>query len=367
MDRIANDLGIDPLEFRLQQMQAGRSKRPLEIAAERIDWKAKWSPPAAKTGTKRRGIGIATVIGWSSGYSHYRGSSATIQLLDGGKFYLEAGISDTGTGSKTTMIQVAAEALSVNFEDVTIASGDTILPPDIGSQASRVAVSAGIAVYNAAQDLKSKLFKIVAAKLEVKPEDLDVEDGKIFVKASPDENMTYARVAAMRATEGYQAGWGTQVAGELIDLNAISAQVAEVEVDTETGEVQLIALSDVYDIGTALNRAIVLGQLSGGIACGLGYGITEDIIYDPITGAVLNSSYLMYKLPTMVDIPTLDLALYEDEPNPCTPYGQRGVGEPSVCAAAPAINNAVYNAIGVSCDGNPITPQKILNLLGKVS
>jgi len=367
MDRIANDLGIDPLEFRLQQMQAGRSKRPLEIAAERIGWKDKWTPPASKTGTKRRGIGIATVIGWSSGYSHYRGSSATIQLLDDGKFYLEAGISDTGTGSKTTMTQVAAEALSVNFEDVTIASGDTILPPDVGSQASRVAVTAGTAVYNAAQDLKSKLFKIVAAKLEVKPEDLDVEDGKIFVKASPDIYMTYKEVAAMRWTEGYQAGWGTQVAGELIDLNPISAQVAEVEVDTETGEVQLIALSDVYDIGTALNPAIVLGQLSGGVACGLGYGITEDIIYDPITGAVLNSSYLMYKLPTMVDIPTLDLALYEDEPNPCTPYGQRGVGEPSVCAAAPAINNAVYNAIGVSCDGNPITPQKILNLLGKVS
>jgi len=367
MDRVANALGMDPLEFRLKQMQAERSKRPLEIAAERMGWKDKWTPPSSKTGTKRRGIGIATVIGWSSGYSHYPGSSAMIQLLDDGNFYLEAGISDTGTGSKTTMIQVAAEALSVNVEDITIASGDTILPPDVASQASRVAVCAGTAVYNAAQDLKSKLFKIVAAKLEVKPEDLDVKDGKIFVKASPDKYKTYEEVAEpLRGAEGYQAGWGTQVVGELIDINPISVQVAEVEVDTETGEVQLIALSDVYAIGTALNRAIALGQLSGGVACGFGYEITEDIIYDPTTGAVLNSSYLMYRLPTMVDIPTLDLVLYEDEPNPCTPYGQRGVGEPSVCAAAPAINNAIYNAIGVSPDGNPTTPQKILRLLGKI-
>lgn len=366
VDRIANDLGINPLDFRLKNCSPMRSVKPLEVAAERFNWKGRWSPPAQKTGTKRRGIGMATVIGWYTGYASR--SQATIELLADGRARVLTGISDIGTGSKTALVNVAAEFLGMSRDNIAIYTGDTNLPEGAGSAASRVAMIGGSSVYYAAEDLKSKLFEIIAPELGVEPGDLDVKDDKIFVKASPDNNMTYADAASkVRSSRtGLLLGWGTNpISGPLEDINPLSCQMVEVEVDTETGEVKLLDVINVEDVGQCLNRASVETQMAGGVAVGSGYGQTEDMIYDQVTGAVLNNSYLDYKLPTILDVPTVDLFPYEDEPNPCNPFGARGIGEPVCCPTAPAINNAVYNAIGVNCDVNPVTPQKILELLGK--
>jgi xanthine dehydrogenase molybdenum-binding subunit len=375
MDRIANDLGMDPLEFRLQRCSSTKSKRTLEIAAERIGWAAKWSPPSTKTGTKKRGIGMATFEhGYTGGYGEGPQSSAAVQLLDDGKALLMAGITDIGQGSRTTLTQIAAEVLGMKVEDITIASGDTNLPPDhpMGSSASRVAVTGGTAVHNAAQDLKNKVFDIVAPTLGTSPEDLDVDDGKIFSKTDPTQSMTWnkASIHVWGAVTGFVLGWGTNPSygwgmAPLEDNVPFSTGMAEVEVDTETGEVTVLNWTCVYAIGQCLNRAIVETQLCGAFGVGIGYGLIEDIVYDPETGASLNAGHLNYRLPTIMDIPTLDVFPYEDEPNPVNAYGQRGVGEPGIFPVAPAINNAIYNAIGVSSNTNPVTPDKILKLLGK--
>ncbi len=369
MDRAANKLGLDPLEFRLNNATANRSTRPLEIAAEMIDWSNSWSPPETKTGTKRRGLGMSTVIGWMGGYG-FPHSSAAIQLLSDGKASLTMAIGDMGTGSRTTMVMVAAEALGMKYEDVTIYDGDTTYPYDLGSFASRVAINGGTAVYNAAEDLKTKLFAIVAPELGVEPGDIDAKDGIIFAKSDASNSMTYKAATELVGGIGLTGallGWGnTPGYGPLEDINPISAQMWEVEVDTETGQVELLNVANVFDVGRCLHPAICDAQLLGGMVIGIGFGLTEDIVYDPSTGATLNASLVNYGLPTILDIPdNFNILAYEEEPNPCTVYGQRGCGEPSVVPPAPAINNAIYNAIGVSCNGAPITPAKILKLLGK--
>ena len=371
MEKIVNDLGMDPLDFYLKNMAAARSKKTLEIAAERAGWSEKWSPPSSKTGTKRKGIGMGTIIGWMAGYG-FPHSSASIQLNEDGTVFLNCGLSDIGQGPKTTMVQVAAEVLGVKYEDVTIFSADTTLPPDLGSYASRIALNCGIAVNNAAEDLKSKLLAIVAPMLEVNPEDLDSEDGMIFVKANPSIAMTFKDATAAVGgwgLRGYLLGWGCTTvgwAGPIQDINPISAMVAEVEVDTETGQVEVTNITDVFDVGHCLNRAICETQMAGNACIGIGMALTEDIVLDPTTGASLNCTNLGYRLPSILDVPTMDLLPYEDEPNPCAPHGQRGVGESSLALTQPAIHNAIYNAIGVNIPDAPMSPDRILKALGKV-
>ena len=153
----------------------------------------------------------------------------------------------------------------------------------------------------------------------------------------------------------------------MIHINPISNQIAEVEVDMETGEVTVLHITDVNDVGQCLNRAICETQLAGAIGNAIGYAYLEDVVLDPATGASLNASHSGQRMTTILDYPTsLDLLPYEDEPNPCTPLGQTGFGESCLVPVAPAINNAIYNAIGVSSNDLPISSALILKLLGKV-
>ncbi len=153
----------------------------------------------------------------------------------------------------------------------------------------------------------------------------------------------------------------------MIHINPISNQIAEVEVDMETGEATVLHITNVYDVGQCLNRAMCETQLAGAIGNAIGYAYLEDVVLDPATGASLNTSHSGQRMTTVLDYPTsLDILPYEDEPNPCTPLGQTGFAESCIIPVAPAINNAIYNAIGVSSNDLPISPALILKLLGKV-
>jgi xanthine dehydrogenase molybdenum-binding subunit len=367
MDEVANDLGIDPLEYRMQRYAVQRSKIPIQMAADKIGWSSKWSPPASKTGRKRKGLGIASVIGWMSG-AGFPHSAATVQLKPDGSAIVAMGFSDIGTGSRGTLCQVAAEVLGLEFDDVSIEWGKTDLPKDTGSFASRVAINGGTAVYNACQDLITRWFEVLAPQVELTPEDLDrnIRDGTIW-KTTGEKLMTIPEAAASSlGARGCLLGYGQcsgQFGGE--GTHPYSPHFVEVEVDTETGQVDILNYVIVHDCGTALNVAAVEGQVVGGMLVGQGYALTEDVVYDPWTGAVLNANFLEYKLPTTVDMPPLDLTVYQEEPNPDTAFGQRGVGEPATVPPAPAIANAIYNATGARIRDLPITPAKILRALGK--
>jgi len=367
MDHIANDLGINPLDYRLNNMGSANSKVPMQLATDRFGWRDKWSPPSSKTGRKRRGIGMGTVLGWMSGVG-FPHTAATVQLKPDGTAIVATGISDIGTGSRGTLSQCAAEVLGLEYDAVTLEWGRTDLPKDTGSFASRVATNGGTAVYNACHDLITRWFEVLAPQSELEIADLDrnIRDGAIW-KTTGEKLMTIpAAAASALGARGCLIGYGTcagRFGGEAVP---ISTNCVEVEVDTETGGVEILDYVIFHDCGTALNIACAEGQVVGGLMVGLGYALIEDVIYDPSSGAVMNSNFVDYRLPTILDTPPLDLNVYEDEPNPDTPFGQRGLGEPATVPPAPALANAIFNATGARITSLPITPQKILRALGKV-
>ncbi|MDD5486562.1 MAG: molybdopterin-dependent oxidoreductase, partial [Dehalococcoidales bacterium] len=392
MNRIADDLGIDPVDYWQRIALSEYSTMPentilLGRAGEAFDWKSKWHKPGEKTlpNGKKHGVGLALVA--SLGGYGMAESAAMIKLTADGSATLQTGTSDTGMGNRTALTQVAAEALGMEMKYISINAGDTTLPQDLGSYASRVAKAGGMAVYRAAEDLKSKLFPILAVKMEVDAEDLVAKNGKIYSKTNPAKEMTWqqaAEVANAKFGTGCLAGLGSNIPfgtdtsvgfegapyppGSPVDATqSIAGNMFEVEVDTETGEVTILSAHSFYDIGQCLNPGIVNSQITGGTTVGIGYGLTEDLVYDPDTGTTLNANHLDYKLPTILDVPKegIDILLKEDEPNVCTPYGQRGLGEPPCVPGAGALNAAIYNAIGVSVNANPMTPDKILKALGK--
>jgi CO/xanthine dehydrogenase Mo-binding subunit len=168
VDHIANDIGMDPLQFRLQNLAANRSKRTLELISQKVGLERKnGQSPHQKLAMLRYGIGMAVVIGWSFGYAYMPWSAATIRLLGDGNIAVAIGIGDTGTGSKTILAQIAAGALGLNMDQVKISAGDTTLPFDEGSYSSRVTICGGTAVYLAAQDLKARLIEAVAPMLNL--------------------------------------------------------------------------------------------------------------------------------------------------------------------------------------------------------
>jgi xanthine dehydrogenase molybdenum-binding subunit len=222
----------------------------------------------------------------------------------------------------------------------------------------------------AAEDLKSKVFEIVAPALEVSPEDLDVGDNKVFSKTDPAKSLTWHEASALCASfygNAVTLGWGYhKIDRSIQDTCSRPSHMYEVAVDTETGEVEVLNMLSSWDIGQALNPAICETQNTCAAHIGFGYAMTEDVVLDAATGFSLNANHYMdYKLATILDLPNIELMFKDDEPNPCTPHGQRGIGEPPIGGYV-GINNAVYNAIGVSSNSQPLTPDKILKLLGKV-
>lgn len=376
--RVTSDLGLDPLDYRVKYAiaaYAGMAQNTILIgrAGQAFDWKSKWHKPGEKTlpnGKKHgMGMGITTALGGAVSNE----SSATIRLTKDGNAILQIGAADTGMGSRTTLVQVAAEELGMEMSKISIVMGDTRLPRDRGSSASRVAKAGGTAIFRAAQDLKSKLFPVVAAKIGVDAKELIAREGRIYSEIDPSKGMTWAEATVLANTNfgaGSLTGWGSNIPMESAkdETQSICGNIIEVEVDTETGEVGILRASAFFDIGQCLNPGCVETQITGGAMVGFGYSLTEDVVYDPNTGTTLNANFLEYKLPTMLDCPHsgVEVLLKDDEPSASTPHGQRGLGEPPSVPQAPAINAAIYNAIGVSVNSNPMTPDKILKALGKV-
>lgn len=318
---------------------------------------------------KKTGRGVACM--W---YGIWGGASVAIVKVDtGGSVTLITGEIDVGQGSSTIFSQIVAEELGIPFEMVSVVSGDSDTTPHAGGTgASRVTYMGGNAVRRAAAEAKKRIIATAADRLHVTPESLEARDGKIYVKRTPEKAIQFAEVAdSILRRDGpvvATAYFGPSVTpidletgqGDPFQIYVYATQIADVEVDTETGIVKVLKIVAAHDVGKAINPAFVEGQINGGIGFGLGQGIMENMIIRE--GRNLNPNFTDYLIPTSLDMPEVQTILVEtDEPSGA--FGAKGVGEPPNLPTAPAIVNAIYNAVGVMIMDLPATPEKILKAL----
>jgi xanthine dehydrogenase molybdenum-binding subunit len=382
MDEAAEKLGMNPIEIRLKNIkQAGEVAnfglclestyldKCIRKGAEAIGWKEKWGKK--KKGKIRRGVGVGTMTHCSGAAPLYLDhSNALIKLNEDGSADLTVHPAPLGQGIWGALSQIAAEELGIGVEDIHIVTGDTdVTLFEYGSDASRSAYAIGNAVLIAARQAKEQLLERAAKMLEASPDELEIEEKRIHVRANPERGVSVAEVC-------YDAIYNFK--GECLNISGkcswegrwnsppTGAFFAEVEVNTETGRVKVIRLVTAMDCGKAINPTAVEGQLEGGMQQGLGYGLTEDYIINKDTGVVGSDNYDNYKMPGILDMPQTEIIII-DKPDPKGPFGAKGVGEPGMVGIAPAIANAIYDAIGVRIRELPITPEKILKGLEEKS
>jgi len=385
LDRIAERIGIDSVEIRIRNSIHAGEPHPakfiinscgfpdcLKDAAGAIGWNEKRGKLPFG-----RGVGIAGAS-FPSGVSNmsHISSGAVVQLGRDGGVNVLTGAADIGQGAETVIAQIVAEELGVPMNDVRVTAADTgITPLDPGTFGSGVTVRAGNAARLAAIEVKKKLFKYVASELEANEEDLVAGDRNIFVKGSLDRGMTL-----LNAIKGYQyadlpmpivgrSSWFPPATepttlfkedGNFAPSYSFMAQAAEVEVDLETGKVRLLRMVTAHDCGKAINPMLVEGQLEGSVVGGMGQALYEDIIVQK--GQVMNPSFLDYGFPTFMEMPEIE-AIEVETDDPVGPFGAKEAGEGTQLSPAPAIVNAIYDAIGVDFMDLPVTPEKILKAL----
>lgn len=362
IEDMARELGLDPLDFRIQNasedgdLAGNGSPWPsfgLKKCLEELKAHPAWQNRHQKG--KNEGIGIS-VGAWPAGV----GPAASVCRIDSdGTVRVHIGTVDI-SGVNSSLALVAAEVLGVSPDDVEIIQGDTkdgpYGPPSGGSQ---VTYSTSGAVANAAREVRTKLLELAADEFEASVDDLEIRDGKVQVKGVPDRVMTVAELAdkanRKRPGPGPLIGEGTAA----IEKNSPGtvAHLVRVQVDPETGRVKPVEYVAVQDVGFALNPMLVEGQIHGGVAQGIGWGLHEGMIYDN-DGQLLTANFMDYGIPKFGDVPNIE-AVMVNNPSPIGPFGARGIGEPPITAGAAAIGNAIKDALGVRVEKLPIRSEDV--------
>ena len=361
IDELAEKLGIDPMEFRLMNAVKEGDRQPNGVphpvfGVKELEEAMRDHPhyQAPLTGPNQ-GRGAAVGYRWQGGQA----SSVTINVNSNGTINLISGSVDIG-GTRTSIAMQAAEVLGISADDVAPAVADT---DSVGYTAntggSRTTFDTGYAAVQAAEEIKRLMSKRAALVFEV-DEDQITFDGGQFMCASTEDKISFKDLAGRLMRTGgpvtcsvsaVSPGIGPIIAGNLVD----------VEVDPETGKVDVLRYTAFLDVGTAIHPAYVEGQIQGGTVQGIGWALNEGYVYDE-NGAMLNSSFLDYRMPTTLDVPMIDTVMIE-VPNPRHPFGVRGVGEAPIIPPLPAVAIAVSNAIGVKMSSLPLTPDVILDAL----
>ena len=323
---------------------------------------------------KKRGRGIGSnLYGVGYGFSRPDHSAATVEVADDGTVTVLSGACDIGQGSDTAFCQIAAEELGVPYENVRIVSADTVSTPDaLASTASRQTFVSGKAVQLASADAKGHLLDYAAQLLNCQREGLDVKDNTVISSVDPSVSMPFPELARAAHNNGKQFigfAWYDNTTkdvdhdtnqGDAYATYIYATQVADVEVDTDTGEVTVLRVAAAHDVGTAINPMMVEQQIEGAVLQGMGYGIMEEVILEE--GRTKTPGFSKFLIPTAQDAPQITTYIVESDTDR-GPYGAKGVGEGAIIPTAAAIANAVYDAIGVRIRDLPITPEKILAAL----
>lgn len=302
-------------------------------------------------------------------------AGAYVDILDDGSVILQVGCADIGQGSSTIMCQIVAEELGIPMDSIKIISADTGVTPDGGAtSASRQTYISGNAARLAAKDAKQNMLEVAADILDCSTEELVFSEGKIYIEGKPDKEISFKEAVSACRARGqltFGRGWFNPDTSSLdpetgqgrpYATYAFATQVVELEVDTETGKVEVLNIVAAHDVGKAINPESVVGQIEGGCAMGLGYALLEEV--EVKEGKIKNPNMSQYLIPTVLDMPEIHSIIVEDY-EPTGPFGAKGVGEPALIPTAAAITNAIYDAIGVRINSLPITPEKILEALGK--
>ena len=394
LDIIAQKLNITPWEIRMKNLVTKEDlphttctglhfdtlpiQECMEKAAAKVEYEKLYLNKKPY-----RGIGISNMIEWSSCRwnppvdADY--SSSTIKVEVDGSVSVTTDACDAGQGHSTVLSQVCAEELGITLDKIRIVKHNTdVTPVGLGTWGSRTAVMAGTAIKLAADEVKRKLFRIAAHWLEAAENELEAKENKVYVKGSPSKSVAMADLAVAAhfnrklLPPGMPAGpivgighWDAP--NQMIDENGQgnfsiaycnSCHIAVVDVDPETGLVELVDYAIVEDVGRALNPLLVKGQLYGGFAQALGYALSEKMIYDQ-EGNLINPTFTDYRIPTAMDVPLLEKIEEIESFDPNIPGGQKGIGESAATNPAAAIANAIFDAIGVPIVELPLTPEKI--------
>lgn len=391
IDEVAKEIGMDPIEIRrVNGLAPGKSTGTGEImkscgflealdqVAEAIQYDKPCDPPSGPH--KVRGKGIAG--GWKSpSQPTNAGSAAIIRMNEDGTFFLMTSGHDIGQGSDTALTQIAAEVLCCDPSKFTIRTGDTDHTPyEWQTVASRITYCAGNAIKLAAEDLKEKLLDLAQIKLGYIKRELYLEDGWIINRNHPESRIPMSDLALGLAFEdgsgygGPAIGVGTFTLPNNINYDpatgyspkpaafwTTAAAGAEVEIDTETGVIEVKKMVESCDPGHIVNPELYRAQVEGGMMQALGTVLYEELLLKD--GKVLNKSFVDYKIPTIDNTPETFVAMGVEHPEETGPFGARGIGEPAMVPGAPAIANAIYNATGCRFTEMPITPERMLKAL----
>ncbi len=322
--------------------------------------------------TIRRGRGVAACWYGIARTATVDRAGAWAEIDDGGTAKIVTGVTEIGEGILTVLAQIAAEELGIRPQDVTIGDNDTARSPEAAhAGATRQTYMIGNAVALAARAARARLVEVVAAHWGVAPDTLRTAGGEIWA-AHTNHRMPMAEAVKLCKSRGVvpvgAASMGTDTtgldpadgSGRPWQAYVFGCQVAEVAVDTLTGEVQVLGIWAAHDVGRAVNPRGVEGQIEGGIVQALGQGLMED--YRLTDGRTTTPSFAKYILPTALDVPRVTSVLIED-PDPLGPLGVKGIGEPAMVPTIPAVMNAIYDAIGVRMTSLPATPEAILEAL----
>jgi putative selenate reductase molybdopterin-binding subunit len=386
MDRLADKLGMDPCEIRMknhikegetspvfaalgegkegtaQTLRSVKLDACIQEGMKRIGWKEKHGK-RFREGSKVRGLGMCALM-QGSGIPDIDMGSAFIKMNEDGSFNLLVGATDLGTGSDTVFAQIASEVLTVPHDRVIVTSSDTdVTPFDVGAYASSTTYITGNAVKRAASRMRDEIVNIAAEMLSVDPQDLDVKSGHV-VTLDGKKKLPFSQICLRSLYSQNQRqpmAHGSNFSSE--SPPPFAAHFVEIEVDVETGVLKVLKYVACCDCGTAIHPKLAEGQVEGAVANGVSYALTEQYIFDE-HGRMLNGSFSDFKICSTRDIPPIESWLapsYE----PTGPFGAKSVSEININGAAPAIANALRDALGIELRSIPFTPEKILAELKK--
>lgn len=358
VDEVCEKLQLDPLEFRLKNAAREGTRRVdgpvfpkvgmIETVAA-IKHSEHWQTPLSG---KHRGRGVASGFWFNCGLK----SSASATVNPDGTVALVEGSTDIG-GSRTGIAMQLAETLGIAATDVipTIGDTDSVGYTDV-TGGSRVTFATGWAAYEAARDIQRQLVERAARIWEVDPQLVTYENGGVVGPAG--KKFTFKEIAEQINKTGQPIVGRAAVDPEGCG-GAFATHCVDVEVDPETGKVEILRYTAAQDVGTAIHPSYVEGQIQGGVVQGIGWGLNEEYFYDA-TGTMRNSTFLDYRIPTCYDLPMIDPLIVE-VPNPGHPYGVRGVGEVPIIPPPAALANAIYRAVGVRMHQLPMSPPKVMH------
>lgn len=377
-DDVALSIGMDPLEFRLKNCMKPGYEDPhthvkflsygleecIKKGREAIRWEEKRDAYRNQSGPVRRGVGMAIFCYKTGVYPiSLETASCRMVLNQDGSIQLQMGATEIGQGADTVFAQMAAETTGITFDKVhTISTQDTdVTPFDTGAYASRQTYVSGKAVKQTGELLKARILEYASYMLELPVGTMDIRENNVVDQKTGDCLISMCELAT---TAFYSLDRSVHITAESTshckdNTFASGACFAEVEVDMPLGKIKVLQIINVHDSGILINPKLAEAQVHGGMSMGLGYGLGEELLFDPKTGRPLNDNLLDYKLPTAMDTPDLQVEFVEVE-DPSGPYGNKALGEPPAIPVAPALRNAVLHATGVAVDSLPLDPQKMV-------